>query len=478
MQKVQVYGDTRKFLVNFQELKGLMQLTESGKGEKGDTGEQGPQGERGLEGPQGVQGEQGIQGLQGVKGDTGNGFSLTKVYPSVADMEADYNNSEVPENAFVLINSQDTDNGKLFVKTDSSYQFQAQLAGVKGDKGDTGDQGIQGVQGVKGDRGLQGATGLQGVKGDNGSQGEQGIQGVAGLKGDKGDVGLTGAQGVQGPQGIQGERGIQGTAGIQGVAGLKGDKGEGISIGHTYKSKATMVADLNKLPDNSLIFINSGTGNPNNGEFYSKTGGELILNGVLEGIQGPQGDTGLQGIQGPKGDTGAQGLQGAQGLTGVQGIAGAQGIRGAKGDKGDTGEIGPRGVQGEQGLQGVQGPKGDKGDDGTGISVESGVVTVSSALSSRSGSISNVVLQKQGILTKLSMQFYNGSTTQQAAGTRLTIGTLPVGFRPLRAVHTFASDNGGSNYPRHALIIESNGNIIWIPQNATGYFTMSFSIVF
>lgn len=421
MQKLQIYGDTRKYLVSFPELKEMLQLTESGKGVKGDTGEKGPQGERGLEGPQGVQGERGVQGAQGIKGDTGDGFYLSKVYSSLAEMNADFGNVEIPLSAFVLINSQDVDNGKLFVKTEASYQFQAQLTGVKGDKGDTGDQGVQGIQGIKGERGLQGVAGLQGIKGDTGDQGERGIQGIEGVKGDKGEIGLQGVAGVQGPQGVQGERGVQGVTGVQGVAGLKGDKGEGISIGHTYKSKAAMTADLSKLPGNSLIFINSGTGNLNNGEFYSKTGGELILNGVLEGIQGPQGATGQQGLQGPKGDTGAQGLQGAQGLTGVQGIAGPQGIRGVKGDQGDQGETGPRGVQGLQGLQGIQGPQGLKGDTGAGVTVTSTTSGITSDV------ITNLKVVKQGLVANLTCNI-SPKGVARTANSYTQVGTLPAGF--------------------------------------------------
>lgn len=423
MQKLQLYGNSRKYLIDLDDLKGMLHLTESGKGAKGDTGEQGPQGERGIEGPQGIQGEQGVAGVQGVKGDTGDGFYLSKVYSSIAEMNADHENSDIPLNAFVLISSQDEDNGKLFVKTETSYQFQAQLIGVKGDKGDTGDQGVQGIQGIKGDRGLQGVAGLQGIKGDTGDQGERGIQGVTGLKGDKGEIGLTGAQGVQGPQGIQGDRGIQGIAGTQGVAGLKGDKGEGISIGHTYKSKAAMTADLNKLPDNSLIFINAGTGNPNNGEFYSKTGGELILNGVLEGIQGPQGATGQQGVQGPKGDTGIQGLQGPKGLTGAQGIAGEQGIRGEKGDKGDVGETGPQGERGIQGLQGLTGAKGDTGS-----------IAAPTLVTLPSTSPLGIITQNRGYIASpiknINFQLEFTKNVTLAANSTNTIFTLPSNMFP------------------------------------------------
>lgn len=157
------------------------------KGEKGDTGSQGPQGAQGPQGPAGSQGAQGIQGIagpqgergpegpQGPKGDMGNGFSIKKVYTSIAEMNADFSNNDVEVNDFVLINSTDEDNGKLFVKTDSAYVFQSQLTGVKGDKGDPGIQGPQGPQGLTGPQGPQGPRGLQGI---------QGAQGIAGPKGE------------------------------------------------------------------------------------------------------------------------------------------------------------------------------------------------------------------------------------------------------------------------------------------------------
>lgn len=129
-------------------------------------------------------------------------------------------------------------------------------------------------------------------------------------------------------------------------------------------------------------------------------------------------------------------------------------------------------------LRGPSGTNGTNGKDGEGVTITTGTVTISSALNSRGGRISDVVLQKQGLFNRLSMSFYNGDTTQQAAGTRLIVGTIPEGFRPAKVVHTHASDNGSSNYPRHAVFIDPNGNIIWIPQAATGYFTMSFSVVY
>lgn len=60
----------------------------------------------------------------------------------------------------------------------------------------------------------------------------------------------------------------------------------------------------------------------------------------------------LDGAQGPKGDTGERGPQGVQGEVGPQGPQGA---------KGETGAQGPQGIQGTQGETGPQGPQGADG---------------------------------------------------------------------------------------------------------------------
>lgn len=105
--------------------------------------------------------------------------------------------------------------------------------------------------------------------------------------------------------------------GPPGIEGPPGPKGDGVSVGHTYSSHQDLLNDEANIPDNAFIFINSGTGNPNNGEFYTKTAGELILNGVLEGIEGPAGQRGPQGPDGVKGVAGQRGIQGPPGPAGT-----------------------------------------------------------------------------------------------------------------------------------------------------------------
>lgn len=175
-------------------------------GNPGPQGPAGPKGDTGEQGPQGVKGDQGIQGVQGIqgeKGDTGAPFSITKIYTSVAEMNADYGNTDVSEGQFVLIdtgNVEDEDNAKLYVKGPTQYDFVTDMSGAKGMQGPQGERGPQGIQGE------QGATGPQGPKGDTGPQGEPG------------------------PAGQKGDTGPQGPAGTDGAPGAKGDPGKDATI--------------------------------------------------------------------------------------------------------------------------------------------------------------------------------------------------------------------------------------------------------
>lgn len=100
------------------------------KGEKGDKGEQGIQG---VQGPKGDRGEQGIQGSKGDKGDTGKAFYIAKTYSSVAEMQADFNNNTVKTGEYVIISSTDEDNGKLFEKKASGFEFMVQMGSSGGE---------------------------------------------------------------------------------------------------------------------------------------------------------------------------------------------------------------------------------------------------------------------------------------------------------------------------------------------------------
>ena len=203
------------------------------QGPKGETGEQGPQGLQGKQGPQGIQGEtgprgpQGLQGVQGPKGDTGEGFSISKVYASYDAMHAGWKTDGVKVGGFVVISSnvEDPHNAELYVKTSNGYSLIADMSGATGMKGAQGPTGAQGPIGAKGETG---ATGPQGPTGATGSTGPQGPKGDTGATGATGAKGATGATG---PQGVKGEQGERGPQGIQGPKGEKGERGDsGITV--------------------------------------------------------------------------------------------------------------------------------------------------------------------------------------------------------------------------------------------------------
>lgn len=134
------------------------------QGSIGPQGVMGPRGERGAQGVRGEQGIQGVQGLQGVQGPVGpQGLQgqpgdVRKWYPSIAAMEADFDNPDLPTNALVGINTDgDADDGKLYYKGASEFVFITQIQGVQGPQGPQGPQGVQGIQGAQGEQGKCGA---------------------------------------------------------------------------------------------------------------------------------------------------------------------------------------------------------------------------------------------------------------------------------------------------------------------------------
>ena len=218
------------------------------QGPKGDTGAQGPQGVQGKQGPQGIQGEtgprgpQGLQGIQGPKGDTGEGFSISKVYASYDAMRAGWKTDGVKAGGFAVIGSnvEDPHNAELYVKSADGYSLIADMSGATGVKG---EQGPTGPQGPVGATGAAGSTGPQGPKGATGATGAQGIQGATGATGATGPKGATGPTG---PQGVKGEQGERGPQGIQGPKGEKGERGDsGVTVPLSGFFSLTVDADGN-----------------------------------------------------------------------------------------------------------------------------------------------------------------------------------------------------------------------------------------
>lgn len=138
----------------------------------------GPQGATGATGPQGPAGKQGIQGIQGPKGDKGDpgergpqgpagaGFHVSKTYPSVAEMNANFAKDMADGDwCTIASNVNDPDNAKLYQRSGDQIKFITDLSGAQGMKGETGPQGPKGDTGATGERGPQGVAGPQGSVG-------------------------------------------------------------------------------------------------------------------------------------------------------------------------------------------------------------------------------------------------------------------------------------------------------------------------
>lgn len=84
-----------------------------------------------------------LVGIQGPKGDKGDPFSITKIYKTIEEMEADYDNEEVPIDSFVIIENtvHTEDNGKLYIKDVDGFDYITDLSTgvmIEGPKGNDG----------------------------------------------------------------------------------------------------------------------------------------------------------------------------------------------------------------------------------------------------------------------------------------------------------------------------------------------------
>ena len=212
------------------------------------TGPTGAQGIQGIQGIQGLTGPTGVQGNVGPTGTTGLGFTIAKIYASVAALTADTTPTGIIAGQFAVIdtgNSNNSEDAKLYLWNGSVYTYTTDLSGASGLQGPTGAQGIAGPTGDQGIQGVTGPTGAQGITGPTGAAstvagptGDQGIQGVTGPTGAQGITGPTGAAstvaGPTGPQGIVGPTGaastVAGPTGPQGIQGVTGPTGSQTGI--------------------------------------------------------------------------------------------------------------------------------------------------------------------------------------------------------------------------------------------------------
>ena len=289
-----------------------------------------------VTGPTGAQGTQGIQGIQGVTGPTGNtgptgttglGFTIAKIYASVAALTADTTPTGIIAGQFAVIdtgNSNNPEDAKLYLWNGSVYTYTTDLSGASGLQGPTGAQGIAGPTGAA-------STVV-------GPTGPQGIQGLAGA-----------ASTVAGPTGPQGVQGLTGPTGSQtGIAVWDEDGFVGTFTNLNFVGSAvTATTQSTNSGGYAAITINTGLGPTGSQGIQGPTG--------AQGIQGVTGPTGIQGVTGPTGAASTvAGPTGAQGIQGVTGPTGSQGIQGVTGPTGAASTIaGPTGIQGPTGPEGT-----------------------------------------------------------------------------------------------------------------------------
>ena len=215
-------------------------------------------------------------------GGGGNGMSyrpmFVKSFDNVADMNAfDNSDDALDQGDFVLISSNDGDNGKVYFYNGNGFTYFASIIGPQGATGDKGDPGTD----IK----MMGAIDILPALGQEGqcyfvnttlyswSSGKWiNLGDFQGPKGDKGDVGPQGQQGIQGP---------------------KGDTGQGLEI----KGR---VDTISQLPATA----SEGDGYLVAEELYIWTDSAWKDCGQIQGPAGKDGATGPQGPQGPAGKDG------------------------------------------------------------------------------------------------------------------------------------------------------------------------------
>lgn len=101
---------------------------------------------KGLENPS----SQNIRGPQGIQGAQGEPFKIKKTYPSIEEMQADFDNMEVGDYAMIANSVELEDNAKLYYRTETEWVFITDFSGATGIQGEQGPQGIQGIQGERG----------------------------------------------------------------------------------------------------------------------------------------------------------------------------------------------------------------------------------------------------------------------------------------------------------------------------------------
>lgn len=214
---------------------------------------------------------------RGDKGERGDPFMINRTYPSVAAMNADFGNANVPLFAMVLIdtgNVEDEENAKLYIKNTTGFQFLTDLSGA---------QGIQGPQGAT-------FTPSVSAEGELSWTNDKGLDNPApvNIKGPKGATGETGKAGSDGLNFYISEKEVSDdTLTDADSRDYFPSRWYNLKVGEIFLSKDLNLYKITRV----TIELNSGT----SPEFDAKKVGSI---------------KGEQGERGEKGDTGAQGLEG------------------------------------------------------------------------------------------------------------------------------------------------------------------------
>lgn len=497
------------------------------QGPQGPPGNDGLQGPPGPEGPAGADGMPGPQGPEGPRGERGEGFELSAVYSSVADMRANEATDGVPEHGFVLINSDDEDNGSFYIKRDGVYEFQAQFTGVKGDEGPRGPAGIPGLRGrgvtFKGSRNSEGELPIPTPGAQNNPQngdaywvnnrmyiwsddpgeavaptfirgpeltgpaGPQGPQGPEGLPGAQGPRGEQGPQGVRGPQGIPGVDGAQGPRGVQGVQGPPGvvastefdfdaepfSYAEGVHYAYipTVAGRPVYV-QFNQLMNTLLDLAMDVNARFSHRFFVQTLRGGVETNQIIHVFLNVSGTYARVFEISRIGTSGSVWSDWSINALELQVIGSPAGqiicFKGTLARDVTTGIL-------------YRKNEGRMTGSSTGWEIlnppvtESAAFTISSAFSTKGGSLTGKAF-KQGIITRIELRFVNAQNSSQAANTRILIGTIPAGFRPTgQSAHFWTHENLGNFQLKHQVTITTSGEIYWTPTTNTGYLTMTLS---
>lgn len=280
----------------------------------------------------------GDRGNQGEKGDPGEPFKILKQYTSIALMNADFANKEVPKGGFVMIDTgkpNEVDNGKLYVKGDTSFTYITDMSeGIQGADGKPGKDGISATHSWDGTKlTITSASGtssadLKGDKGDRGSSAYDIARVVTGFKGTE----------QEWLDSLKGESGKNGNSAYQ-IARANGFKGSEQEWLDSLKGKngadglsAYQIACANGFEGTILDWVNSHFGEKGEDGTNGKSAFEIACGDFpyeseaewLRSLQGKDGTNGKSAFEIAK-ENGYEGDDEIEWLASLHGDNGADG---------------------------------------------------------------------------------------------------------------------------------------------------------